>query len=55
MFAAARRLSPADFAVAYAGGQQDLGELSTILKRLISQAIGREVIGERVATGYNSL
>jgi len=44
--AAARQLSPVDFA-AFADGKQDnLKFLSVILKQLISQSIGREVIGE---------
>lgn len=44
--AAARRLSPADFAAFAAGLVEDLKFLSILLKQMISQAIGREVVGE---------
>ena len=43
---AARRLSPVEFAIFTAGKDEDLKYLSTILKQLISQSIGREVGGE---------
>ncbi len=55
IFAAARRLSPSDFAILTDGNQKELVNLSLILKRIISQAIGREVVGERVFARYNSL
>ena len=45
--AAALRISPADFAVFAAKRKDDLNLLSGISKRMISQAIGREVAGER--------
>ena len=41
--AAARRLSPDDFATMTADKNEDLKCLSTILKQMISQSIGREV------------
>jgi len=44
--AAARRLSPVEFAKFTAEMRRDLQYLSTILKQLISQSIGREVMGE---------
>ena len=44
--AAARRLSPVDFAPFTAGKGEDLKHLSITLKQMISQAIGREVAGE---------
>ena len=44
--AAARRLSPVEFAKFTFGRDKDLKYLSTILKQLISQSIGREVMGE---------
>ena len=44
--AAARRLSPLDFAAFTLGKQETLRYLSTIMKQLISQSIGREVTGE---------
>ncbi|MEP6787877.1 MAG: DNA repair protein RecO, partial [Acidobacteriota bacterium] len=44
--AAARRLSPYEFAKFTRGKDKDLNYLSTILKQLISQSIGREVMGE---------
>lgn len=43
---AARRLSPLDFAAFTKDRPEDLKFLSTILKQLISQSIGREVAGE---------
>ncbi len=47
MFAAAQRLSPPEFAAQMNSRSSDLIELSRILKRIISQAIGREVVGEK--------
>lgn len=47
LFASAQRLGPADFADQARDRSSELGELSRILKRIISQAIGREVVGER--------
>jgi DNA repair protein RecO (recombination protein O) len=44
--AAARRLSPVDFAAFTLDRQETLRYLSTIMKQLISQSIGREVTGE---------
>ncbi len=44
---AAGRISPADFANFTADKHEDLKYLSKILKQLISQAIGHEVIGEK--------
>ena len=44
--AAARRLSPVDFARFTVGKSEDLKHLSITLKQMISQAIGREVAGE---------
>ena len=44
--AAARRLSPVEFAKFTAEKEKDLNYLSMILKQLISQSIGREVMGE---------
>ncbi len=43
---AARRLSPDDFGQAAVSHHNELRTLSTLLKRLISQSIGREVSGE---------
>lgn len=43
---AARRLSPVEFAKFTAEKSEDLKYLSTILKQIISQSIGREVAGE---------
>ncbi len=47
MFAAVQRLSPIDFAAQIKDRSRDVDELSRILKRIISQAIGREVVGEK--------
>jgi len=44
---AARRISPADFAGFTADKTEDLHYLSTLLKQMISQSLGREVIGEK--------
>ncbi len=44
--AAARRLSPTDFAKFTQGKHETLRTLSAIMKQLISQSIGREVTGE---------
>ena len=44
--ASARRLSPVEFAKFTDGRDEDLKYLSTILKQLVSQSIGREVMGE---------
>ncbi len=44
--AAARRLPPSEFTKFAFGKEQNLKHLSTILKHLISQSIGREVAGE---------
>ncbi|CAN5382287.1 hypothetical protein BH10ACI2_BH10ACI2_05550 [soil metagenome] len=44
--AAARRLSPADFAGFTGNSIEDLKFLSILMKLMISQAIGREVAGE---------
>ena len=44
--AAARRLSPVDFAEFTLDKQETLRYLSTIMKQLITQSIGREVTGE---------
>jgi DNA repair protein RecO (recombination protein O) len=46
LFASALRLSPLDFARSSAGQARWLDELSLILKRIISQSIGREVVNE---------
>ncbi|MEO7658801.1 MAG: DNA repair protein RecO C-terminal domain-containing protein [Pyrinomonadaceae bacterium] len=43
---AARRLSPDNFGQAAGDYHNELRTLSTLLKRLISQSIGREVSGE---------
>ncbi len=55
IFAMARRASPAEFSVATADDNGELKELSRLLKRILSQAIGREINGERVASNNNSL
>lgn len=47
IFAFAQRSSPADFAAQLKDQQREVDELSQILKRIISQAIGREVVGEK--------
>jgi DNA repair protein RecO (recombination protein O) len=47
MFAAAQKLTPSDFAILVKDRSTELGELSQVLKRIISQAIGREVVGEK--------
>lgn len=44
--AAARKLSPVEFAKFTAAKVDDLRNLSTILKQMISQSVGREVAGE---------
>jgi DNA repair protein RecO (recombination protein O) len=54
IFTSARGISPTDFARSNAANLNELSHLSAILKRIISQALGREVRGERVAAGYNS-
>lgn len=54
MFTSARRASPGNYAAAFAGRDAELLDLSNILKRIISQALGREVRDERVGSGYNS-
>jgi DNA repair protein RecO (recombination protein O) len=52
--AAARRLSPRDFAEFTDASVEDLKYLSIILKQLISQSIGREVVGETsLAINFN--
>ncbi len=43
---AARRISPSEFAKETADKSEDLKYLSTILKQMISQSLGREVTGE---------
>ena len=50
LFDAARRLSPADFAQVVSTRQDDIKELSTTLKRIISRSVGREVTGETSLT-----
>ncbi len=42
----ARRISPSEFATQTANKSEDLKLLSTVLKQMISQSIGREVVGE---------
>lgn len=42
----ARRLSPEEFAKFSAESDDELNQLSTVLKRLISHSLGREVAGE---------
>jgi DNA repair protein RecO (recombination protein O) len=54
MFTNARRVSPVRYAEMYAGRDVELQVLSGILKRIISQALGREVKDERVGSGYNT-
>ena len=46
IFASARRLSPVDFVRTTFEKKSHLKELSNILRRLISQSVGREVTGE---------
>ncbi|MEP6945007.1 MAG: DNA repair protein RecO [Acidobacteriota bacterium] len=55
IFTSARRLSPDNFAGAFTARAAELSELSIILKRIISQALGREITDERVAAGYNTI
>lgn len=55
IFASARRASPVDFAAAYAGNLAEIADVSAILKRIISQALGREVTGERVVASYYTI
>ncbi len=55
MYASARRLSPVEFAAAYAASPLELAELSRVLKQMISQTIGREVVGERVDTTFRAI
>jgi len=53
MYTSSRRYSPADYSRMFAGRDDELLELSVILKRMISQALGREVSNERIGTAYN--
>lgn len=55
MFARARNLKPAEFASDFAGSDAELRELSSLLKRMISQAIGRNVVDERAAGIPNTI
>lgn len=47
MALSARRISPGDFAKLTVDRTNDLTYLSSILKQMISQSIGREVVGEK--------
>ena len=47
MALAARRLSPDEFAKLTADKSEDLNYLSGVLKQMLSQSIGREVVGEK--------
>jgi len=47
MALSARRMSPVEFAESTSDKSEELKYLSTILKKMISQSIGREVVGEK--------
>ncbi len=55
IFTSARRLAPDRFAAVFAERPTAIRDLSNILKRIISQALGREISDERVAAGYNTI
>jgi len=56
LFASALRLSPSEFVVFSADDQSRLLELSSLLKRIISQSAGKDVIaGERFMPSYSGL
>nr|MDQ3323140.1 DNA repair protein RecO C-terminal domain-containing protein [Acidobacteriota bacterium] len=48
VFLTAQRLNPADFVDYSANFPVEVKEISSILKRIISSVLGREIIGERV-------
>jgi DNA repair protein RecO (recombination protein O) len=49
LISSAWRTSPADYSVAAYGSERELAEISLVLKRIISRALGREITGEKVA------
>ncbi len=55
IFARARNLKPGDFTSEFAGSDAELRDLSSVLKRMISQAIGRNVVDERAASIPNTI
>ncbi|HQY67884.1 MAG TPA: DNA repair protein RecO [Pyrinomonadaceae bacterium] len=54
IYTAVQRLSPEKFTLAHGNERTHLAELSVVLKRIISQAIGREVSTEQAFSIYNS-
>ncbi|MBX7054843.1 MAG: DNA repair protein RecO [Pyrinomonadaceae bacterium] len=54
IYAAVLRLSPDQFAGIHGNDRSHLIELSNVLKRIISQAIGREIAGERSFSTFNA-
>ncbi|MBP6004764.1 MAG: DNA repair protein RecO [Pyrinomonadaceae bacterium] len=55
IISAVQRTSPADFAKKFAGSKKELDDLSIVLKRLLSHAIGREIAAERTFVYGNPL
>jgi DNA repair protein RecO (recombination protein O) len=47
LFLSALKLSPEQFAVASLGKEDIVGDLSRILRRILSQIVGREITGEK--------
>lgn len=54
-FASARRVSPGDFVGFTAGHAGESSALSAVLRRIISQAIGRDITGGTFAVPHNSM
>ncbi len=52
IFLKALRLAPAEFAIRTAEANHDLSEISNVLRRIIAQILGREVVGEKQLTAY---
>jgi DNA repair protein RecO (recombination protein O) len=48
IFLVAQRVSPTKFLELTKGGIEDAGEVSNILKRIISNVLGRESVGEKI-------
>lgn len=53
IFGAAQRLSPSKFVEYSKNSSEDVREVSNILRRLISQILGKESIGEKILTAVS--
>lgn len=52
IFLTALRLAPTDFVEKTSAAKSDLLDISLILRRIIAQILGREVVGEKQLTAY---